>query len=30
VRRIPDVPFTEEDIADIARTDAKWDWSETS
>jgi hypothetical protein len=29
VRGIPDVPFTENDIAEIKQTDAKWDWTET-
>jgi hypothetical protein len=28
VRGLPEVPFTENDIATITRTDAKWDWNE--
>ena len=29
VRGISDVPFTEDDIAEIKQTNAKWDWDET-
>jgi len=28
IRGAPGVPFTEQDIASIIRTDAKWDWHE--
>ena len=28
VRGLPNVPFSEDDIADIKQTDAKWDWNE--
>jgi len=29
VRHLPDIPFTEDDIADIVPSHEKWDWSET-
>lgn len=29
VRGLPDIPFIEEDIADIFSSHEKWDWSET-
>ena len=29
VRGLPDVPFTESDIADFKPNHEKWDWSET-
>jgi hypothetical protein len=29
VKGLPDVPFTEADIASIKQTDAKWDWNES-
>jgi hypothetical protein len=29
VRGLPNIPFAEDDIAEIKQTDAKWDWDET-
>jgi hypothetical protein len=29
VRGLPNVPFAEDDIAEIKQTDAEWNWDET-